>query len=103
MRHRRTTRASGVALLCAGCGADAPEAGVCAARDLGPLAFAPEIRGRDGGCSARRGGRSVWGPGDTTLQTPGEALAGFLTRDAGPSVNVAADRAPRRRPWSRRR
>ncbi|WP_438007329.1 DUF4185 domain-containing protein [Sorangium sp. So ce321] len=73
MRYRRTIGAAGVALLCAGCGgADAPEAAVRAARDLGPLAFEPVIRGRDGGYSARWGDRSVWVFGDTTLETPGE-------------------------------
>ncbi|MGK3997721.1 DUF4185 domain-containing protein [Sorangium sp. So ce1024] len=72
MGHRRTMRAAGAALVCAGCGADAPEAAVRAARDLGPLAFEPVIRGRDGGYSARWGDRSVWVFGDTTLQAPGE-------------------------------
>ncbi|WP_437689730.1 hypothetical protein [Sorangium sp. So ce176] len=72
MRYRRTMRAAGVALPCAGCGADAPEAAVRAARDLGPLAFDPVIRGRDGGYSARWGDSSVWVFGDTTLETPGE-------------------------------
>ncbi|WP_437897268.1 DUF4185 domain-containing protein [Sorangium sp. So ce124] len=72
MRYRRTIGAAGFALLCAGCGEEAPEAAVRAVRDLGALEFAPAIRGRDGGYSARWGDRSVWVFGDTTLEMPGE-------------------------------
>ncbi|WP_044987303.1 DUF4185 domain-containing protein [Sorangium cellulosum] len=71
MRYRRATGAAGVALLCGGCGADAPEVRVRAVRDLGALTFEPSIRGRDGGYSARWGDRSVWVFGDTTLEAPG--------------------------------
>ncbi|WP_437967859.1 DUF4185 domain-containing protein [Sorangium sp. So ce260] len=71
MRYRRTMGAAVAALLCVGCGADAPEARVRAVRDLGALAFEPSIRGRDGGYSARWGDRSVWVFGDTTLEIPG--------------------------------
>jgi hypothetical protein len=69
--------AAGIALLGAGCGADPPEAAVRAVRDLGALEFAPSIRGRDGGYSARWGERSVWVFGDTMLEISGEDLSGW--------------------------
>jgi hypothetical protein len=55
----------------AGCGGSSapPAAIVGATRDLGPLAFAPAIRDRDGGFSAGWAGRSVWVFGDTVLAT----------------------------------
>jgi hypothetical protein len=49
-------------------GASAPPiAAVTATRELGPLAFVPSVRGRDGGFSAGWAGRSVWDFGDTVL------------------------------------
>jgi hypothetical protein len=57
------------AAACSGDGAP-PAAKVVATRELGPLAFAPVIRGRDGGYSAGWAGRSVWDFGDTVLMTP---------------------------------
>ncbi|WP_437590179.1 DUF4185 domain-containing protein [Sorangium sp. So ce1000] len=77
MRYRRTMGAAAVALVCAGCGADPPEAAVRAVRDLGALEFAPAIRGRDGGYSARWGDRSVWVFGDTTLEISKEDRPGW--------------------------
>jgi hypothetical protein len=57
-----------LALILGGCAARAPaEAIVAGVRDLGPLPFAAVIKGRDGGHSARFGGRSVWAFGDTIL------------------------------------
>lgn len=48
------------------------EAKVVAVREIGPLAFVPSIRARDGGYSARFGDASVWAFGDTVLATAAE-------------------------------
>jgi hypothetical protein len=60
------------ALALAACGeAGAPPAArVVSTRDVGPLAFDPSIRGRDGGYSVGWAGRSVWVFGDTVLTKP---------------------------------
>ncbi|MFV8750722.1 DUF4185 domain-containing protein [Nannocystaceae bacterium ST9] len=49
-----------------GCGPRA-EVEVAAARDLGPSAETPQVKGRDGGYSGLAFGRSVWLFGDTVL------------------------------------
>jgi len=59
-------------VVLAGCGgpepAGEPEAVVVRVREVGPLRFAPVIRGRDGGYSAAFRGASVWTFGDTVLE-----------------------------------
>jgi hypothetical protein len=59
--------ACGLAAACGGGGGATPVANVEATRDLGPLAFLPVIRDRDGGFSVGWAGRSVWDFGDTVL------------------------------------
>ncbi|MDD5224313.1 MAG: DUF4185 domain-containing protein [bacterium] len=47
-----------------------PPAGeVASTREIGPVKFQDAIRGRDGGFSARFGGKSVWVFGDTALES----------------------------------
>ncbi len=52
------------------CGAQPPPELRIQVRELGPLTFAPAIRGRDGGYSALMGDAVVFTFGDTALETP---------------------------------
>ncbi|MDB4981947.1 MAG: hypothetical protein JWM82_2699 [Myxococcales bacterium] len=63
------TAAIALTLVTCGGGGAPPVATVTATRDLGPLAFVPSVRGRDGGYSAGWAGRSVWDFGDTVLSS----------------------------------
>lgn len=56
------------------------------AYDLGMLADAPSVQGRDGGFSALIGGRSLWAFGDTILTAP--ASDGSTSRTNTPGLNV---------------
>ncbi len=63
----RIAVAVALTLVACGGGGTPPVATVVATRELGPLAFVPSIRGRDGGYSVGWAGRSVWVFGDTVL------------------------------------
>ena len=76
-------------LLLAQCSHPPAAVTVEGARELGPLPFAKAIRGRDGGYSARLGGRSVFVFGDTTLEV--EADDGYRWRTSTRAWTADAD------------
>src|SRR5512137_2127541 len=58
-------------LFMLGCGSGTPPSGeIEYTREIGSVRFPGIIRGRDGGYSAKFGGKSVWVFGDTTLESP---------------------------------
>ena len=100
----RAVLALAFALAVAGCGGAPPSSSgalrVAGARELGPIAFLPVIRGRDGGYSARFGGRSAWVFGDTILGAAAED--GATWRSSTASWTVDSDAADGIGPFEQR-